>query len=124
MRYCDDFVILEGDLAELEKIIPKITYFLNNKLKLELHPNKIVIRKLKQGIDFLGYIVFPHYRLVRTKTRRRIFTKMTKKIEEFKDGRIDNRTINQSLTSYLGVLSHSNSYNLQKELKNKVDFLA
>ena len=100
LRYCDDFVILDTDKNKLEKIIPLISNFLHLNLKLTLHPSKIIIRKLKQGIDFLGYIVLPHYRVLRTKTKRRMFEK-----------------INQNnLSSYLGLLKHCNSYKLKSEI--------
>lgn len=103
LRYCDDFVILENDLVELEKLIPEIKYFLYSKLKLELHPNKIIIRKLNQGIDFLGYVVLPHYRVLRTKTKRR----MLKKANE------------GNMQSYLGLIKHCSSYGLRQKLLSK-----
>ena len=103
VSYCDEFVILENDLVELEKLIPEIKYFLYSKLKLELHPNKIIIRKLNQGIDFLGYVVLPHYRVLRTKTKRR----MLKKANE------------GNMQSYLGLIKHCSSYGLRQKLLSK-----
>lgn len=32
--------------------------FLIKKLQLDLHPKKLIIRKLTQGIDFVGYVLF------------------------------------------------------------------
>ena len=85
-----------------------------NNLMLELHPDKISIRCLDNGIDFLGYIVLPHYILPRTKTKKRIFKKLKEKIglENF----------NQSLQSYLGYLKHAKSYKLTEKLKNQIWF--
>ncbi len=80
IRYADDFIILVGDNESLQRLLVPISEFLNEKLKLELHPQKIIIRKLEWGIDFLGYIVLPHYRLPRTKTKRRICQKLKLKI--------------------------------------------
>jgi hypothetical protein len=50
----------------------------------------LTIRKLDWGIDFLGYIVLPHYLLPRTKTKRRIFRKLREKINfsNYKDAKI------------------------------------
>lgn len=103
-------------------LMPKINEFLANKLKIELHPNKISIRKFHQGVDFLGYVLFPKYRLLRTKTKRRILKKLEKRVEEYKSGLIGRETLEQSLNSYLGVLSHANTYGLQQDLKNKFWF--
>lgn len=73
---------------------------MNNQLKLRLHPDKIMIRKYNQGIDFLGYVTLPHYRVLRTKTKRRMLEKINDK----------------NIQSYLGVLSHCCGYKLKIKL--------
>ena len=122
LRYTDDFVIVAENRFYLENSITPISYFLRNELALELHPQKIIIRKFRQGVDFLGYIIFPYYRLIRKKTKKRIFKKLKKRIKEYKGGLINQQTINQSLQSYLGVLSHANTYILEQKLKNQFWF--
>lgn len=95
-------MILDNDENNLIKLLKPIEKFLDKKLGLNLHPNKIIIRKLRQGIDFCGYIVLPHYRLLRTKTKRRML-----------------RCINQNnMSSYLGLLKHCNSYKIKQEIQN------
>jgi len=122
IRYTDDFVIVAEDKSYLENLIVPIRTFLSDKLALELHPKKITIRKFHQGIDFLGYIILPYCRLLRTKTRQRIFKKLEKRIKEYKEGKITKQILEQSLQSYLGVLSHANTYKLEQELKNQFWF--
>ena len=118
-RYTDDFVIVSDNREYLKSLLPKIELFLGNKLKLKLHPSKISIRKYQQGIEFLGYVVMPHYRVVRTKTKNRIFKKLKQKVYDFKIGEISEKTLFQSLNSYLGVLSHANAYDLELKLINQ-----
>lgn len=122
IRYTDDFIIVAKDKLYLEDIINPIRSFLYDNLALELHPKKIEIRKFHQGIDFLGYIVLPHYRLLRIKTRQRIFKKLKKRVREYKKNMISKHALNQSLQSYLGVLSHANTYKLSIEFKNQIWF--
>lgn len=100
IRYADDFIIASTNEEYLKVLIPQIDQFLKKNLKLALHENKIVIRKLSQGIDFLGYIVLPHYVLPRTKTKRRLLKRLN----------------GGNLPSYLGYLSHANTYNLRREI--------
>lgn len=100
IRYTDDFVILDKNKEFLEKLIVPINNFLKNKLKLYLHPDKIIIRKYNQGIDFLGYVTLPYYRVLRTKTKRRMFRRIN----------------NKNLQSYLGVLKHCNGYKAFKQI--------
>jgi retron-type reverse transcriptase len=122
IRYTDDFVVVSKDKAYLEKLIVPIRTFLSDELALKLHPKKVTIRKFHQGIDFLGYIVLPHHKLLRTKTRQRIFRKLKKRVNEYKTGLINKQTLKQSLQSYLGVLSHADAYKLGRELKNQFWF--
>ena len=112
IRYADDFVLLSESREALEKAAGPVSQFLKTSLKLKLHPNKIIFRNLRWGIDFLGYIVLPHYILPRTKTKKRIFSKLKAKIND--------ENFNQSLQSYLGYLVHANSYKLTQKLKNKI----
>ena len=56
IRYCDDFVILGASQTFLQKLREEIASFLCHVLLLELHPNKVTIRKLHQGTDFLVYV--------------------------------------------------------------------
>jgi len=122
LRYTDDFIVVAGNKSDLENLIAPIRSFLSGKLALELHPKKIIIRKFHQGIDSLGYVVLPHYRLLRTKTRQRIFKKIEKRVKEHKKGITSQETLEQSLQSYLGVLSHADTYKLEQELKNQFWF--
>lgn len=106
-RYCDDFVILHNDKNYLENMIPKISEFLKNKLKLSLHPNKVFIKTLASGVDFLGWVNFSKHRILRTNTKKRMMKKLGKnpKLE--------------SIASYLGLLSHGNAHKLSMEIRGK-----
>ncbi len=121
-RYTDDFVVVADNRKYLVDLVPKISNFLSAKLQLCLHPQKVSIRKFHQGIDFLGYILLPHYRVLRAKTRQRIFKKLKERTVEYKSRIISGETLEQSLQSYLGVLSHANAHELSQELKNQFWF--
>jgi len=105
IRYADDFVFLSQDKKWLENQIAPMEKFLAVRLKLELHPGKISIKTLASGVDFLGWVHFPHHRVPRTSTKRRMFEKLAT---------TDNP---QSKTSYLGLLSHGNTYRLQQRIR-------
>ena len=116
LRYCDDFIILSEDKNYLESLSARINNFLAVKLKLELHSGKIIIRKYDQGIDWLGYVVFSRYRILRTKTKRRILKKIKVKREGFEKGLITKKSFCQSLQSYFGVLKHCRAYKISEEI--------
>ena len=122
IRYADDFVILSTNRNYLINLIPAIGKFLKLKLGLQLHPNKIFLRKIKSGVDFLGYVVFLYYILPRTKTKRRLISKIKSRINDYKEVKISEIKLNQTIQSYFGYLSHANSYKLRQELANLIWF--
>ena len=116
LRYCDDFIILSEDRGYLVELIGLIRNFINTNLKLNLHQRKIIIRKYSQGIDFLGYVVLPHYKVLRTKTKKRIFKKIKHNKEILKQGIITKESFDQSLQSYYGVLKHCKGHKIKVKL--------
>ncbi len=117
LRYCDDFIIVSNSLEYLKALLPHLKGFLTRHLKLELHSKKIICRKYEQGIDFLGYVCLPHYRVLRTKTKRRIFSKLQQKQSEVQQGLISSASLNQSVRSYLGVVKHCNGFKIARQIK-------
>lgn len=116
-RYCDDFLIVCTDRQFLEDYKEKIGIFLKEKLSLDLHPNKIQIRKLRQGIDFVGYITLPHARVLRTATKKRIIRKIAEAKEKFTDRKITGGTYRSITASYEGVISHCRSRKITAYIK-------
>jgi len=115
-RYADDFVILHPNQQYLENLVTVVSNFLEVDLNLRLHPNKIIIRKFRQGIDFLGYVVLPYYIVLRTKTKRRMFKKIKRNLKELQTGLIPEESFNQSLQSYLGILKHCHGHRIKRKL--------
>jgi len=118
VRFADDIVVLSHDKERLKDLIPKIGAFLQKRLGLELHPNKIILRPLSQGIDFLGYVILPHHRVLRTSTKKRMKRKLSQRLDQYFDGEIDGESMSQTMQSYLGILSHADTHKLQQEVRN------
>lgn len=122
IRYADDFVFLSEDKEWLEGIILEIKKFLEKELRLELHPDKIYIKTLASGVDFLGYVIFPKHIVLRTKTKRRISGKLKGKKYDLQNGLISKDVFNQSLQSYLGILKHCEGYKIKRKLRRFANF--
>ena len=104
IRYADDFVIFYQNRGWLEKKIPIITEFLSMDLQLKLHPDKVFIKSLYSGVDFLGWVHFPDHRVLRTATKRRMMKRMRENESE------------AALNSYLGLLKHGNAHKIAEEV--------
>lgn len=100
IRYADDFLVMSRNKEELKDILIQIKHFLKDNLALELHPNKVSIKTFASGVDFLGWVNFPTHKVLRTSTKRR----MLKNLESNQKP--------ETLQSYLGMLSHGNTYEL------------
>ena len=118
VRYCDDFVILSNDDRHLQSLIITIGEFLWDHLRLVLHPKKVVIRKLEQGVDFVGYVLFQHHQLVRTRTKQRMKKRLKGAYEGYLNESIELDSMDQKLQSSLGILSHANQHTLSQALTN------
>jgi retron-type reverse transcriptase len=104
IRYADDFVIMSTNKKYLENLLLDIQSFLTTNLKLTLHPNKIFLKTLASGVDFLGWVHFPHHRVLRTTTKRRMFK------------RLGNKPSEETKQSYLGLLQHGNTWKLRQAI--------
>jgi RNA-directed DNA polymerase len=104
LRYSDDFALLHTDEATLRSYIPPVRDFLNSHLKLNLHERKIILGKYRSGIDFLGYVCFPNFRVIRTRTKKRMLRKVKR----------------SNFVSYSGVLKHCRASGLRKTLLQKL----
>lgn len=118
IRYCDDFIILSNNEEHLKHLIISIQEFLAKKLKLELHPKKVILRKLTQGIDFVGYVLFEKHVLLRTQSKQRMKRRLKEAYESFLIGKTAAAPMDQKLQSYLGILSHANQHRLSQAIKN------
>ncbi|MEK7560254.1 MAG: RNA-directed DNA polymerase, partial [Patescibacteria group bacterium] len=103
IRYADDFVLLSDNRQKLENLIPEINDFLNKQLKLTLHPNKVYIKTMASGVDFLGWVHFPDHRVLRTTTKRRLLKNVQK-----------SDASENTIQSYLGLLGHGNTFKLKQ----------
>mgnify|MGYP001571117914 FL=1 len=108
LRYADDFLVLANDPDELMGYFVEINRFVKSQLQLTLHPNKVSLRKLPWGIDFVGYVALPYYQRPRLKTIKRILKKVADSGEE---------QSTKSLPPYLGYLGHASSFRLVRKLK-------
>ncbi|MEI6346173.1 MAG: reverse transcriptase/maturase family protein [bacterium] len=110
IRYADDFVILSDQKQVLESTLSEIGHFLVQQLQLSLHPDKVSIKTLASGVDFLGWVHFPHHRVLRTVTKRRMFKRLASTAS------MEPLSALATVRSYLGLLSHGNAHYLREKV--------
>jgi len=110
IRYADDFVIFSDDKSGLETMLSEIRVFLDSRLGLTLHPDKVSITTVASGVDFLGWVHFPDHRVLRTVTKNRAFRNMREK-----------EGAQNTVTSYIGLLRHGNAYKIRNRIEALYD---
>ncbi len=76
MRYGDDFILIESDLQKLYAQRQACAHFLEGQLKLRLNPKSDKIMKAKQGLKYLGVILWPSSRKLNKRSIRRSAEKL------------------------------------------------
>ena len=116
IRYIDDFVILNESREQLEIWKQEISISLNEKLKLELHPDKSKIISLSRGVDFVGFRNFYHYKLLRKRNVKNIFAK----IKAYKREEISYEKLLESFQGWNAYAKWADSYKLRKEIEKNI----
>ena len=105
IRYADDFVILSENKDYLKDILEPMANFLQKELELSLHSDKIFIKNLSSGVDFLGWVNFFDHRIVRKTTRQRAFRNLEKVSNDY-----------AVISSYFGLLAHGNTHKVKEKI--------
>lgn len=113
-RYMDDFLFIHPDKQYLKEIKEQVGLFLKDKLKLNLHPHKVSIYNVNQGVPFVGYRIYYDHVLIRGSTLLRSQKRYRKKLRLVKLGKLTKEKLEQTEKSMIGHLKHANSYNLKR----------
>jgi RNA-directed DNA polymerase len=122
-RYVDDFIIVHPNKEYLKSLIPVISNYLNDELKLKLHPKKIYLQHYTKGVKFLGTVIKPNRIYIANRTKGNFYNAIQKHNQGIevsrKPSREDQNALLSSMNSYLGIMKHYKTYNLRKRMLNK-----
>jgi hypothetical protein len=105
LRYVDDFVIIDRSWKRLRRYEKQIIEFVNS-IGIAIKHSKTILRRVSGGIDIVGYVVRPHYVLV----RKRVVHQWRLAMER----RTSRANCDQSFRSYVGHALQANAYNLRQ----------
>ncbi len=122
-RYMDDIVILSNNKNVLHKALNKMHIYLKNKLELKIKSNHTILNIEKEGIDFVGYRIYPKYVILRKSILKNMKSKLNGIFKHAYKFKSITYNMNCTIQSYFGWLKHCNSYNLYKKYINKIYLL-
>lgn len=89
---------------------------MHDRLKLELNPKKSFIQPISHGIDFCQYRIYPDHVRLKKGTALRMKRNLKRIQKLYAEGKIDLERAQRTVTSYMGLLSHCDSYQLRKTI--------
>lgn len=115
LRYVDDFIILGQDKHWLQEVKYEIDAYLA-RLRMLLHPNKSQVRRTAQGVTFLGFRVFPEFRLLPRKNINHARQRLRQLQHKYNLGEIDLQDVRRAVHGWIGHACIADSYRLQRKI--------
>lgn len=115
LRYVDDLVLLSNSKAQLHEWEQAIAEYLE-RLRLRVHPAKANVFTVYEGVDVLGYRVFPGFRQLRNDNGHRFNRKLRGFARAYAKGWADWDDFDPSVQSWIGHASHADTLGLRRRL--------
>lgn len=121
VRYVDDFVLLSDSKDQLHLWHGQIIEYLQSNVLLNLHPSKVFVQPVTNGLDFLGYTVHPAYRRLRPSNGYRFRRRMR---QILRTNSVSDDFVRCRLAAWLGHANHADTYGLRRKMFADLGFLA
>jgi retron-type reverse transcriptase len=121
LRYSDDFLLFHDDKARLHRWREAVMAFTAD-LRLTLHANKSVIFPTRDGVEFVGYRIFPHYRRLRKDNVHAFARRLRRLRDAYHEGTMTLDEVSQSVQSWVAHAAHADTYRLRERLFAEVLF--
>jgi len=122
LRYSDDTLLFAGHKPTLHRWRADIIRFLHT-LRLTLHEEKAQVFPVRNGIDFLGWRLFPHYRRLRRDNVRHAVRRLRRQQAAFARGELSQEQLSASVRAWLAHAAHGNTYRLRRRLLQRFVFV-
>jgi RNA-directed DNA polymerase len=121
LRYVDDMVALDDDKGCLAEVREAVRERLAAE-RLLLHRRKAHISPTAEGLNLLGYLVFPNHRRLRNDNGHRFNRRMRGFARAYAAGLIDLDDIKPSLQSWIGHAMHADTWGLRARILSRIVF--
>lgn len=115
IRLMDDSVILHRDKEKLHQYKKEFSDFFGDVLHLRLN-GKTAIRPINQGMEFVGYCIWPHKVRLRKSTSLRMKRRLKRVQDDYRDYRLSFEKANDTVMSYAALMKHCDCEALKKKI--------
>jgi retron-type reverse transcriptase len=121
LRYSDDFLLFGDDKASLHRWRQAIITFLQT-LRLTIHEEKAQVFPTRDGVDFLGWRLFPYYRRLRRDNVRYAVRRLRTQQLAAARGELTLQRLKASVQAWIAHASHGNTYRLRCRILGRFAF--
>jgi retron-type reverse transcriptase len=121
LRYVDDMVALDDDKGRLAEVRAAVRERLEAE-RLRLHPRKAHISPTADGLNLLGYLVFPRHRRLRNDNGHRFSRRLRALARAYAAGLLGLSDIRPSVQSWIGHAQHADTWRLRAHILSRTVF--
>jgi retron-type reverse transcriptase len=122
IRYVDDFALFSDDKTELLDARAQLAENLAG-VRLRLHPVKTEITEMKQGVNFLGFRIFPDRIRLRQENLRRARKRMRGLERDYRLGKVDWPDVKNALQSWGAHAAYGDTWRLRHNVFGALAFV-
>lgn len=115
LRYVDDFALFSDDKRQLwawrERIIRRLA-----RLRLTAHEREAQITQTKDGIPWLGFVVYPTHRKLKKRNAVNFTRRLERNIDAYENGAITFAELDASVQGWINHVRYADTWGLRKHL--------
>jgi len=123
VRYMDDITIFVESKERAKEVLELIRGCVESRLHLKLNSSKSKIFPISQGVNTIGFKIYPTHMLLRNDSKKRIKRKAKKMKRLLINKEMTIETAEQILNSWHGHAKQCCSYNFIQSLLRKNDYI-
>lgn len=121
IRYMDDILIFHESKDQLRIWQQSITRFFYDELYLTVNPHKICVYPARLGVDFVGYVIYPHSMRLRGSSVRRFKKRYRKQLHGLLTNKVSEDCVQTSFDAWAAHAGHANTRRLVEHLRSWQD---
>ncbi len=115
LRYVDDFALFSNSRSKLWEWKAAIIDFLES-LRLVVHYQSAQVTAVKHGIPWLGFIIYPEFRRIKSRKIRHASRRLGSKFEAWRKGKISFAEFDASIQGWINHVRYADSWCIREKL--------
>jgi len=115
LRYVDDFALFSDDKRQLwawrERIITRLA-----RLRLTAHEREAQVTQTKDGIPWLGFVVYPTHRRLKSRNVVKFTQRFERNIDAYEQGKITFAELDASVQGWINHVRYADTWGLRRHV--------